>query len=483
LRQFFEFIEPEIPTTSLNLRGKAMQNTLYVHMGPAKTGSSAIQNFLAANDGVLSDKGLLYSKSLRWEKDGSHNPLVWILYHMHHNVLLDPSSKCFVERGEQLLKDLVNEIGANSDKSIILSSEAFPMLEGDALDRLIALGGNRRIKSIFYIRDLREQAVSFSAQLVKSTISPVFDHSLPNIFRNWIRHFNSSFVKCLELWESRIGKENMIFRKYGYKYFRGGNIFSDFLDATGLSLNAAFTLPGEPINNSLKYCESIYFKDLLNRLPLTTPEEVLVNQLFSWEQSHKGANFLLPRMQSRQTIKEIEAIHGYLLDNYLDQSFEEMFSNPSSMYQCEDFSLSYSDLIDIVEHIDTNVKGFKQDFVKSLTMALDRTYNYELKLREFENTLRDSHAVALWGTGDVSETLFSRYTFLETLPLHIVDKNVKKNGSYFHGHKIYSPTIISERNIDTVIIASSIYFNEIKDEIITKYDNVKNIFNSLLLRS
>ncbi len=33
-----------------------MEKTLYVHLGPAKTGTSAIQRFLSSNDKLLSDK-------------------------------------------------------------------------------------------------------------------------------------------------------------------------------------------------------------------------------------------------------------------------------------------------------------------------------------------------------------------------------------------------------------------------------------------
>ena len=467
----------------IQARGKPMEKTLFVHMGPAKTGSSAIQDFLGANERVLSDKGLHYSKALRWEKDGSHNPLAWILYHKYHNVHLDTHSKHFVEREEQLLQNLVDEIGANSDKSLILSSETFPMLGEEALDELLKLGGNRRVKAVFYVRDLREQAVSFAAQLVKEQISREFDNRLSNIFRNWIRHFNSTFIKCLELWKSKIGKESLIFRKYGYKYFKGWSIYSDFLDAIGLNLTEDFDLPDKLLNKSLKYCETIYSKDLLNRLTLETPQKVLADQLLSWEQCHKGTKFLLSKKESEQTIRKAEAIHRYLLDNYLDQSFEEMFSNPSSIYLGDEFSLSYSDFVDIVDHIDRNVNGFKQEFMESLTRALDRTYNYELRIRGFENIFQDSKNVAVWGSGDVSEKLFSKHNFLERIPLYIVDKNTKKQGSYFHGHKIHPPTIIPEKQIDTVIIATVAYFDEIREEIRSKYHQVKNILNNLLLAS
>ena len=275
---------------------RVMGKTVFIHCGTAKTGTTAIQRFFSSNDKLLSEKGFHYIRTLRYEDEspshGSHNPLAWILYHKHFNKHLNIFSLPFVTQQDKFLAALSEEIYSHSEHSIIISSEIFPMLSDEAIDELLSLFSGMTVKAIFYIRDLRSQSISLASQVVKSKESTANDDRMSNIYTNHLRYFHSYFIYCLNLLTAKIEKENLIFRKYGMEYFRCGNIYADILDAIGLTLTDDFVVPYKLQNESLTYCESIYFKDLLNKLTLNTPQHVLVDTLIAWEKSHKGIIYL-----------------------------------------------------------------------------------------------------------------------------------------------------------------------------------------------
>src|SRR5208283_922891 len=117
--------------------GAVMKKTLYIHLGPPKTGTSAIQYFLSSNDKLLSEKGSHYIKACRWD-DGGHHPLAWILHYKYTNMYLNILySTDYVARQDKLLSDLANEIDSISEESIILSSEVIPLIVDKAINDLL----------------------------------------------------------------------------------------------------------------------------------------------------------------------------------------------------------------------------------------------------------------------------------------------------------------------------------------------------------
>jgi hypothetical protein len=455
-----------------------LKNTLYIHFGTGKTGTSAIQNFLSNNDKVLSDKGIKYIETMRW--GGGHHPLAWILHYKYSNVyLMDKYSSSFIEQRDRYLDELREEIAKISGKSIVISSENFPFLNGDAIDELISLFPKMPVKAIFYIRNIRDQSLSLAAEVVKFKSSSTNDERISHVYENHLKLFYNNYLRSLNIMETKIGKGNIIFRKYGYEYFTGGNIFADILEALNICLSDEFIISNELSNESLTCCETIYFKDLLNRLSLNTSQNELINALLAWEKSNDGLTFYLPKDTTKKIVKIAENINKILIENYLDESYSELLNKQISVNERPDYQIIHSDLTKLIDYMDNQIDGFKNDFYKSMIVALDRTYEYEIKMREFENILKNlinrKVGTAIWGCGDVAEKLFKKHSFLKDASLCLVDKNREKQGTIFWGNAISSPEKIAEKGINTVIITTVEYYNDIYREIVSKYPCVKKI--------
>ncbi|MBU1545131.1 MAG: B12-binding domain-containing radical SAM protein, partial [Proteobacteria bacterium] len=92
----------------------------------------------------------------------------------------------------------------------------------------------------------------------------------------------------------------------------------------------------------------------------------------------------------------------------------------------------------------------------------------------FTLLFQDRRKVAVWGCGDSAQKLFERSKSLRENHIFVVDNNIKKQGSNFWGHRVASPSIIPDKKIDTVIIAS-MRAEEISNEIAYKFPEVEKI--------
>jgi len=385
----------------------------------------------------------------------------------------------FVAQQDKFLTELSDEINGLSEDHAIISSEIIPMLNGNAINELLDLFNGWQVKVIVYVRNIQSQSLSLASQAVKLMESRFSDDRLINIYTNHLRHFYSCYLQSLGLWATRIGKENLIFRKYGFAHFTAGSIYADILDALGMTITDKFILPEGLINESLIYCESIYFKDMYNRLQLEIDEEQVAQQLLAWERLHKGTKFFLPEDTSIRVEIFTNDINRFLIDNYLDDSYLDILGYHTTLNKRNDYELTYTTVNDILNYLDKHIYGFKQHFLNALIKALNRTYDYELELRHFEDifihTVENKTSVALWGCGDIADKLFKKHEFLRNTPLFIIDKNTAKQGSFFWGHKILPPSFIAEKSIDTIVIASVAYAEEITREIATQFPSVRYV--------
>jgi hypothetical protein len=456
---------------------KTMKKTIYIHMGPIKTGSTAIQYFLSSNENILLKNGFHYVKTLRWN-DQSHSPLVWILYHKYSKHNPNKYSNYYVMQQDTLLQTLSDEINYTHHKHYIISSENIFYLNSEAIDDLIEILGNHEIQLIAYIRDVRSQSISLASQVIKNKEDDVVDDRLSNIYNTHISFFYRHYPSCFDLWASKIGKINLIFRKYGNGYFFGGHIYSDILDAFGIELTDEYILPDKMQNKSLTLCETIYFKDIINRLSLKTDQITLIERLLEWERLNRGTKFSLPNDLLERIDKEAERIHSYLIDNFIDDTYYTILNKRVELIN-NNYTMSYNDFINILDYMIININGFKEDFMGSLIKTLDKSCAYIPKINELDNAIKrltnDKTPVAIWGCGDIAQKLFKRHCALEEEHFYVVDEDVGKQNGYIAGHKIMPPSIIATREIDTVIVSSIKYADEISREIGIRYPNVKNI--------
>ncbi|HEX4157937.1 MAG TPA: hypothetical protein VHY79_05635 [Rhizomicrobium sp.] len=139
-----------------------MARTLYLHLGPAKTGTSAVQHILSHHDGSV----VLYPRVGLWP-DGSHHNLVLNYFGNYQRpdvIRMDP---------DRLLAQLGEEARA-SDRDLVISSET---LAGHRnLGRFTAalqdaIGGQCRMVLVVVAREHRERAASLYNQRVKDAVT------------------------------------------------------------------------------------------------------------------------------------------------------------------------------------------------------------------------------------------------------------------------------------------------------------------------
>ncbi|MCP4603013.1 MAG: hypothetical protein GY847_21270 [Proteobacteria bacterium] len=462
-----------------------MKTTVYLHVGPTQTGSTAIQHFLSSNDELLLKKGYQYVKALR-DEAGAHNPLVYVLFHMLYGFVGPRAGQKYVQERDSLLKAFFSEIATSVSPSIIISSEAIlfssPKLVHALLNTISRVPQEIDIKGIVYIRAIARQFISNVAHSIKLRNTDTDDERLCSAVNRMADHL-LGFRQGLDVFADRVGKDNLIFRKYGESYFEGGTIFSDILSALGLELTDEFTLPQHLVNNSLKSCETLYFKDVLNRLRLTTSEGTIVENLFEWESANRGTPFQFPADLRSQNEAAAAAHRLHMLDNYLTSDFEEVLNEGEGLLQEHAFDLSHKIFVEMLDYMDSRIEGFKCEYMHAISHALDSAYFSGLlnnKIEERLKTFTEGRRCAFWRCPEDTAMLLEwlDFSFLQEALLCVVDADVGKHSSLFLGHRIAPVRMIGEKDVDTVIIASPDYATEtIIKEIRDNFPRVRSVVN------
>lgn len=214
--------------------------SVVIHVGPPKTGTSAIQKWLVEHHNELKQQGIYY-------------PVHWLdengISSGHVHLLFDVPSRGVFHFNEDKQKKLWAEFGKSGCHTLLLSSEAFlRQLEvlADKLPEATFLG---------YIRNPLEQFESGYNQMIKRHGGTKTMSSVSNIKPKVLDRFQS-FV-C------NYGTERLTLRFYGKEFFPNGSIVCDFLSALGIDIRA----DDEEVNSSYHY-EAMEIKRWLNQYPL-----------------------------------------------------------------------------------------------------------------------------------------------------------------------------------------------------------------------
>lgn len=182
---------------------------IYIHIGPPKTGTSAIQNWCSRHQKVLLENAVYYPSHTLDENGISSGNLL--------SLFSKDSNNNLVYKEEKLLKETqrAKELGA---KVIIFSSEFF-FKQTEFLANAIP-----DAKFIAYIRFGLEQFESSYNQGVKRH-GKTGELSIPNHPRS------QTLLKLQKICERCGNNSRMILRGYGEPVFSGGNIITDFLSS------------------------------------------------------------------------------------------------------------------------------------------------------------------------------------------------------------------------------------------------------------
>ena len=322
--------------------------TLYLHIGTPKTGTTALQNFLPANEEVLEQHGICYPDfGFRYAGLGVHRNghfLVTCNYKDEFGNRVPEKEEADYQEGLRKLE----EVGKRFPK-IILSDEG--IWKQSITDRenfwerlnkdLKRIGFD--IKIVVYFRRQNLFVQSHWAQKIKEGGKYDFHEYLESpVFTE----YPLDYYEYMHMLASIFGKEALIIRVFEKKQFTGENhtIQEDFLNIFNLKMSDGFVVEQAVYNTSFEG-DYLKIKEILNNLP----------------EFKSNKNLLISNMKNIQDEKIFE--HNYKKYTFFkpgeEEEFMERFNSSNSMVAKEflgreDGRLFYYDIKDYPEYqVDT----------------------------------------------------------------------------------------------------------------------------------
>lgn len=257
---------------------------LYLHVGPPKTGTSAIQYILSTYDG----SNIVYPKVGLW-KDGSHHNLIFSL--MNDRTRPD----AIHEEPAQLLQRLA-AITSDATQSVLISSEAINPFQLPTLIEKIApaVGLNQNSVEVVYVcRDHYARAASLYNQAVKDHVSR--ETRLPD---EYLRHH----AKGLCYADTLRQLDDLELTVKIIQFEPNDDFVSRFLMAVGVSDAGSFAEVRRNVSMSTKGLVALV---ILNALELDSSERATI-----FDRLRATPRFFLPQRQifGLDTLRELEPI-------------------------------------------------------------------------------------------------------------------------------------------------------------------------------
>lgn len=214
-----------------------MNKAIFVHVGPPKTGTSAVQKWFSQNVKLLHEKGIYYP-SHDIDQNGVSSGNMRTIYDVNSEKHIDLN----INRLNSLLEDFRN----SNCHILFLSSEYF--FRG-MIDLKLHIPD---AKFIAYLRNPMEIKESSYNQSVKRH----FQQRILNVGRSKQLPYMDRFVNYV----NEYGTDDLILRLYGSRYFKNGSIVSDILNQLGVELDIDLPL----VNRSYQF-EALEFKRWFNQ--------------------------------------------------------------------------------------------------------------------------------------------------------------------------------------------------------------------------
>ncbi|MDD2464760.1 MAG: hypothetical protein PHI97_12260 [Desulfobulbus sp.] len=180
-----------------------IKDTLYLHVGWSKTGTSAIQAQIHRQNADFINQSILYPQTLQWA-DHSHHPFALSF------------QGCGTYQGEmspiQALEKLTQEMAGSPANNILLSSELSPFYFDNPAFKDFVAAHFSRVFILFTIRVQSELILSLFNQLIKDT-NVRYNASLFTLATRNLTWLN--FRQNIMRWSNVVGRENVLVIPYG----------------------------------------------------------------------------------------------------------------------------------------------------------------------------------------------------------------------------------------------------------------------------
>lgn len=289
------------------------------HAGMGKTGTSALQAFLAENSDILQKFGVLYPWAHRSMADGgAHHALAIAM--MQERPAWAPA--CAEVSPEQMLSDMHHEAVSLGVRRIVVSSEVLYVIPPDVVRDLVR---RFRSKVILYVRRQDMHLMSITNQAIKAqgkycdatTVSCSTKGKLFGMLTGWMGAFSTA---------------ELVFRPYERQQFVSGDLITDFLSVLGVPHTQDFRrVPGE-FNQSLGRDALEYMNQvnaLINDVSFTRAVGVM---LVGWEQPHESSDarksMLLSPLERLAVIERYSGLNSRIATEYLGREDGRLFYDP-----------------------------------------------------------------------------------------------------------------------------------------------------------
>ncbi len=312
---------------------KSMNKTCILHIGAPKTGSTALEKFLANNAQILSKNGWKYP-TINIRGFGHHD-LAYLVSSGYPD-WATPQTKTL----DELQQDLAEAV--KDKEKIILSSEIFylqPNPEGVA-EILSRLGcQTHNVKIVVYVRRQDDIHISWYNQAIKAQgYTGSIKDSIKETHATW------DYLHQLTQWSDVFGKENILVRPYQAEDMISDDICVDFASLVGFPVNK-LDFPQEHSNTRINK-DILEYQRLINGLPLSAEEKRRFHkQLMDLTQYSSELELfddtpLLSIMEREEILNEYENSNRKVAQTFLNR--DELFNN--ELPSIEEQSVSESGL-------------------------------------------------------------------------------------------------------------------------------------------
>lgn len=264
---------------------------VFIHIGPPKSGTSAIQKWLSDNRGYLDSKGVFYPEHELDENGVSSGNLLSLFSQKDNDFVLD----------EAKVSSLMEEFTTSKKNVLILSSEFF-------FKRMEQLA-NSIPEAVFigYLRFPLEVAESSYNQGVKRH-GQVHAFGLPATPRAYQLEILDRLIK-------KVGRDRFILRPYSKQCFKNGSLVEDFLsqiEITPINLDT-------PLVNTSYTLEGLEFKRWFNQLNLDSLQYDMDLYLQREKEGTFTYSFIPPAIFEKFKLAFVEQIETFCEEHNVEQ--------------------------------------------------------------------------------------------------------------------------------------------------------------------
>lgn len=314
-----------------------------LHIGIEKTGTSLIQDFIAANPAALREQGVAVLSSV-----GSPNHRNLVTYALRRDFDDDHIKALGLEAAEDRerwrenfrvnLHRELDELDPAMHSVLISSEHLHSRLVSEAeiacVHELLS-GHFAEFRLVVYLRRQDQLAASLGSTYYKSGYTGSFGDLKQHIAQLAAAQHYFAFDRLLQLWADRFGSDSIEVRRYGDFY--GGGLLADFRQATGVLEERSDYAEPDSRNSSLSSAALTllrYFNtEFAEGQTALSPQQLasLRQQLIAvLEARHAGSATLFTAEEARSFYARFERANGVVARTYFGE--ETLFDKDFSVY-------------------------------------------------------------------------------------------------------------------------------------------------------